>query len=63
MNTLTSKEQIEQLIVANYPDQTDYWLCTRGKGKHTPIVLTIKCPRCGHESEITIRTRPSFGIL
>jgi hypothetical protein len=53
MNSLTTIEQIEELIIANYPDQTDYWLY--GKGKHTPISLTIKCPHCGHETPVTIK--------
>ncbi len=63
MNSLTTKEQLEQLIIAKYPDQTDYWLCTRGKGKHTPIILAIKCPRCGHESEITIKNKTELRNL
>ena len=60
---MITKEQIQELIIANYPEQTDYWLYSYGKGKHTPIALTIKCPRCGHESEITIKNKTELRNL
>ena len=55
MNTLT-QQQMEQLILAHYPEQTDYWLHPGG-GKHTPITLNLKCPRCGHEETATIKNK------
>lgn len=57
MSTLMTKDEIELLIIGNYPDQRDYWLNNQASASHTPISLTALCSRCRYESSVTIKNR------
>lgn len=59
---IATREQIEEVIVNNYPEQVDYWLHKKSK-KHSPITLTIKCQHCGYESSATISNRAELRRL
>ena len=59
---LISQQQIEELIVAHYPEQTDYWLYG-GKGKHTEITVTVKCSKCGSEETLEINNKTELKRL
>ena len=64
MGTLITTDEIELLIVGNYPDQRDYWLNRQVSASHTPITLPILCPKCRYQSVVTVKKRDELpGLL
>ena len=61
-DTLITKEDVERQITANYPEQAKYWL-GNGRGKHTEITLTVKCPKCKRQGTITIEDKSDLRDL
>jgi len=37
---ITTRQQIEEVIAAKYPEQADYWLGNDYYGRHTPTRCT-----------------------
>jgi len=57
-----SGELFREAILAQYPEQANYWL-NNGRGKHTEITLTIKCPRCNSERTVTLKGKAELKRL
>ncbi len=59
---LITQEQFSQFIRANHHEQVKYWL-GNGRGKHTKVVLKIKCPHCNCEEAFTIKNKGELKRL
>jgi len=63
LRPLATRRGLEELIIANYPEQVDYWLGNDDRAKHTPITLRIECPECGYMNMETISERQYLANL
>jgi len=59
---IATKKQIEEFILAHYPEQVDYWLYSKSR-KHGSITVTVQCQQCGFQLAVTVANRAELRRL